>query len=334
MNIYKYFQPRINLFACVSMLMFGILASATALAVEDNTDQDQVVAQRGTAKITLADVDAMVYQLPKEIRSGYMNSPERIQKLLDGMMMSRQIANEARAEGLNKRPGFERRVEIARDNLLMQMQLEYYLDNLKVPDFSVLAKEKYDADDSGEYGAPPSRDLSHILISTKSRDAEAAKSLAEDIRKRLDAGESFDALARQYSDDKGSGMSGDLTAGSFWKLPGVKKGQMVEPFEKAAWKLDKPGDFSSVVKTQFGFHVIRLDGINPATKRPFDQVKAGIEDGLRKTWLDERKAQYVASFQAQKLEADPEIVASLRTRYLPKKDAGVPEASGKAAKGR
>ena len=97
---------------------------------------------------------------------------------------------------------------------------------------------------------------SHVLIayqgamrSQATRSKEEAQKLAEKIAQQVRAGKDFAELAKEHSDDKGSGArGGDL--GQF------RPGQMVKPFTDAVLML-KPGEISSVVETPFGFHVIR-----------------------------------------------------------------------------
>ena len=95
---------------------------------------------------------------------------------------------------------------------------------------------------------------SHILISHSgaprtgaTRSKAEAKALAEDMQAKLEAGESFEELAKAYSDCPSSQKGGDL--GFF------PRGQMVPPFEEAAFGL-KPGEVSDIVETPFGYHII------------------------------------------------------------------------------
>lgn len=96
---------------------------------------------------------------------------------------------------------------------------------------------------------------SHILISHSGaprtgaeRSQDEAKVLAEEIQGKLESGESFEELAKAYSDCPSSQKGGDL--GFF------PKGQMVKPFEDAAFGLEV-GDVSGIVETQFGYHIIK-----------------------------------------------------------------------------
>lgn len=104
--------------------------------------------------------------------------------------------------------------------------------------------------------APPgSVRASHVLISysgaeraTSTRSKDEAKSLAEDLARRAEAGENFEELAKAYSDCPTAERGGDL--GFF------QKGRMVKAFEDASFGLE-PGQISGVVETKFGYHVIK-----------------------------------------------------------------------------
>jgi peptidyl-prolyl cis-trans isomerase D len=99
-------------------------------------------------------------------------------------------------------------------------------------------------------------DANHILVELKPEDAKdpakeaAARAKAEGLLKRVRAGENFEDLARANSDDKGSAAQGG-------NLGQFQRGRMVKEFDDAAFKL-KPGEVSDVVKTQFGFHIIKV----------------------------------------------------------------------------
>jgi peptidyl-prolyl cis-trans isomerase D len=118
------------------------------------------------------------------------------------------------------------------------------------------------------YDVPEQVRARHILLRVEPGAAPAAiaarQAQAEAIRARLAAGEDFAQLAEALSEDPGSKQSGgDL--GSF------KRGQMLKPFEDAAFAL-APGELSPVVKTDFGFHVLRVEERKPAQLRSYEQV--------------------------------------------------------------
>lgn len=129
------------------------------------------------------------------------------------------------------------------------------------------------------YSTDEQRRASHILIKVN-KDANAAeqaaaKTKAEEVLAlvRKDPA-NFAELAKQYSQDEGSAKEGG-------DLGYFGKGMMVKPFEDAAFKLKK-GEISDLVKSDFGYHIIDVTDIKPATEKPLDQVKDQISDEIRK----------------------------------------------------
>jgi peptidyl-prolyl cis-trans isomerase C len=120
---------------------------------------------------------------------------------------------------------------------------------------------------------------SHILVRVPdgaSPDAKkAARARAEAARARIRKGEDFAAVAREVSEDPGSGPRGG-------ELGVFGKGQMVPPFEKAAFALPA-GQVSDLIETQFGLHIIKVNERLPAGKIPFEPVKGQIKDHLAQT---------------------------------------------------
>jgi peptidyl-prolyl cis-trans isomerase D len=153
-------------------------------------------------------------------------------------------------------------------------------------------KAFYEANKS-RYQEAEQRRASHILIllDEKASDADKAKAKekAETLLKEVNANPSkFAAVARQNSQDPGSAtQGGDL--GFF------SSGMMVKPFEEAVWRL-KEGEISSVVQSDFGFHIIRLTGIKGGKAKPLDVVKFEIEAELRQQALTRKLAESVEAF--------------------------------------
>jgi peptidyl-prolyl cis-trans isomerase D len=153
-------------------------------------------------------------------------------------------------------------------------------------------KQYYQAN-SGKFGQPEQRSASHILIAV-ARDADAAvraqarskaTQLAEALRK---APASFGEVARKESQDPGSAaQNGSL--GSFGR------GAMVKPFEDAVFSM-KTGEMRGPVESDFGFHIIRLDGIQAATVAPMESVRAEVEAELRKQQAQKKFAEVAESF--------------------------------------
>jgi peptidyl-prolyl cis-trans isomerase D len=139
--------------------------------------------------------------------------------------------------------------------------------------------------------------VSHILIKTPLPGADGkvdekgvaeAQKRAEDVLKQLKAGAKFEDLAKKYSEDPGSAKEGG-------SLGWIGKGRTVPEFEKAAFSLPK-GQISDLVKSSYGFHIIRVDDRQDAHMKTLDEVKAEIEPILK-----QQKAQDLAQKQAADL---------------------------------
>lgn len=180
------------------------------------------------------------------------------------------------------------------------------LNSLNISDEEL---KSYYEEHKTDYETKEQRHARHILIKTdKNADektVDAAKKKAEDLLSRLKQGESFEELAKKYSDDPGSApKGGDL--GFFGR------GMMVKPFEEAVFTL-QPHELSDLVKTDFGWHIIRLEEVRPAGLKPFDEVKDAIIGKLK-----EERSKSALFEQASKLYDDIIANGSL-TLYAQKK---------------
>lgn len=134
---------------------------------------------------------------------------------------------------------------------------------------------------------------SHILIKVDPGMDEEKKAVArrkvEDIRERLmNKGEDFAEVAREVSEGPSRSKGGDL--GYF------KRGQMVKPFEEAAFAM-KPGEVSDIVETRFGYHIIKLTGRKPEKALGFDEVKERLHEYLKSRKVQEGVNQLVADLK-------------------------------------
>jgi peptidyl-prolyl cis-trans isomerase D len=131
----------------------------------------------------------------------------------------------------------------------------------------------YDQVAAERFVDPERRHGSHILIEAGSDDAAALKK-AEQIAARAKAGEDFAKLARENSDDPGSKQAGG-------DLGWATREAYVAPFADALFSMKK-GEIRGPVKTQFGYHIIRLDDVQAPHQRSFDEVRAELEGDYRK----------------------------------------------------
>jgi len=133
--------------------------------------------------------------------------------------------------------------------------------------------ESYYNQNVQQFQQPEQVRASHILLKTEGKDEAAVRKQAEDILKQAKApGADFAALAKKYSEDDGSKVNGG-------DLDYFGKGRMVPEFEQAAFAL-QPGQISDLVKSQFGFHIIKVVDKKPASTRTLDEMRTQIQEQL------------------------------------------------------
>ena len=231
-------------------------------------------------------------QLEGKARDAYI-----LDYLIDGDL----VAQKALAEKLDQTPDFPKKVAYYRQKLLMEALLT------KVAKQAATDAEMKKVYEAAAKAQKPEMEIHarHILVATK---AEADAAL-----KRIKAGEDFAKVAKEVSKDPGA-EGGDLG----W----FTKERMVPAFAAAAFKL-KPGQVSEPVKTQFGWHIIKVEGERESKFPPFDKVK----DQLERYVVQKAQAQLIAELRkGAKVERfDTPAVAA-------KPDAAKPAAPAAATK--
>ncbi|MFO1469116.1 MAG: SurA N-terminal domain-containing protein [Steroidobacteraceae bacterium] len=126
-----------------------------------------------------------------------------------------------------------------------------------------------------KYVQAEQRRVSHILLQvTDPKEDAAAKAKAEDLFKRAKGGEDFAKLAKQFSQDKASAEQGGDLGWSERKV-------WVAPFAEAAFSM-QPGEIKGPVKTQFGYHILKLEGVRPQAEKTFEESRADLEAQYRR----------------------------------------------------
>ena len=150
------------------------------------------------------------------------------------------------------------------------------------------------------YIAPERRRVRHILIAVnKTRTAPQALKRAEEVLAKAKAGADFAALAKQYSDDPGSASEGG-------ELGWSQRSTFVTPFADAVFSM-KPDEIRGPVQTQFGYHIIQLEGIEPAKVKTFDEARGEIEAQLRRDRASDRFGDVQEQVQQQLDEGSPTL---------------------------
>jgi peptidyl-prolyl cis-trans isomerase C len=246
----------------------GLLAPAPAPPKPVTVPPDRVVLKAGSVTLTAAQFDELIDGLPEMYKARY-RGPGRKQ-WADVLVKLYILSDEARRRKLDETHAYKVQSTLNDDGVLANMVRDQVNAETKVDEAE--ARKYYD-EHKDSYEEVTAR---HILIRTKGSPVpikpgakeltdEEALAKANELHKRILAGEDFATLAKTESDDTSSSNGGSL--GSF------SRGHMVPSFEQAAFKL-KPGEVSEPVKSQFGYHIIKVEAHSTKT---FDEVRAQIE---------------------------------------------------------
>jgi len=272
---------------CVVMSMSGCGKSK---AVKGKAQQPKdVVATVDGKVITLQDINEKIEKLPAYYQGMFEN---RKKELLDDMILEMVLYGEAKNRGIDKD------VEIA--DLLKEAHKRILVSKLikdEVEDKSEITEEevkKYYDSNKDKFNAPEQWRASHILVDTE----DEAKAILEEIRN----GASFEELAKTKSKDTSASKGGDV--GYF------TKGQMVPEFEMAASGLEV-GGISEPVKTQFGFHIVKLTD----KKEPQSQELSQVEEKVRMELLGKKRQELFSELtESLRAAASIEINEELLTK--------------------
>jgi len=259
--------------------LFVALLSTSALAV---SAEGTVASVRGGASITSADIIGEVLLLPPRAQAQVTAHPADMASFSQNMLVRRELARQAEVDRLQDDPTVAAALTAARERVLAEAALTRAGGS--PPEQTALerlARNQYDATPE-KFTTPEEVRVSHILIHAKACDAEArAREILAVARK---PGADFAALAKEKSDDPASAVKGG-------DLGFFGRGKMAPAFESAAFALKQPGDLSEVVKTEFGYHVIRLEERRPASRQPFETVRDGLMKGIAENEARARRQQ-------------------------------------------
>ena len=223
---------------------------------------DYVILKAGDIEMKRSDVEAVWNSLfpPGQAPSFDTFDDKMKQNALRGMITEKLVLKEALKAGVADREDVKRQIENAKSKTILQA---FMIDKTK----DATSEEKLKAAfEKKNKETKPEEEIRarHILVKTE----EEANKIAEELKK----GGDFEKLAKEKSEDKGSGaQGGDL--GYF------NRGRMVKEFEESAFKLKK-GEVSKPVKSDFGYHIIRLEDRRPMPKASFEQSREQLANEI------------------------------------------------------
>lgn len=273
----------------------AIIASVDAQEASVSTPPpDTVLISGSEINITVADYRQALLGLSSEQRKTVENDPTRRMELMFELYTERMLAREAQQRGLEQQLDVQAQIAQSSRKILVNALLRQEENKIarQNPDFITLAEEYY-LTHRQEYVQPERIKVAHILWKLKC-DCEDQNGIklaqAESTLKQLQAGADFAELAKKYSEDQiSAAKGGDL---GDW----IMRGALVKPFEDAAFALPTPGAISTVIKTDFGYHIIKLITRESGGIRPFEDVKNMIIESLSNHYQEAAHKAFVAEY--------------------------------------
>lgn len=237
-------------------------AGKKAIEKAEKTPTNEVVlAEVNGVRVTQSQLDQRIQTLPVQLQASFQSQKGL---LLEDMVNQELLFQEAKKRKLENDAKVQKAFDTLKQGILVQRMLELeVLEKVKVPTEEV---RKYFDEHKADFKVPESIHPFHILVADEGK--------AKDVAQRLGKGEDFSAVAKEVSVCPSAPRGGDLGM--------VRKGQMVPEFEEAAFQL-KVGEISPVVKTQFGYHVIKISEKTPAQERAFEEISGEIENMILET---------------------------------------------------
>jgi peptidyl-prolyl cis-trans isomerase C len=245
--------------------------------------ENKVLAIVNGSEITEKDIERSLLRFPKETQDHY-KTEEGKKQFLEQIINFDLIYNYALDNGMKNDPEYIEQVSFIEKDILIQMGVKNIMADVDITEEEI---QKYYENNSEMFKSEETASAKHILVDTLDQ--------MEEIKTEITNGMSFEEAAQKYSKCPSSAQGGSL--GSF------TRGRMVPEFEKAAFELEV-GQISEPVKTQFGYHLIKLDEKNLGEAKSLEESRQMIVKNILNQKQNEK---YISSVTELKNKYDVEL---------------------------
>lgn len=235
--------------------------------------ENKVLASVNGKEITESDINQVILSFPQDKQHQLLTKKGR-ERLLDQLISFELIYNDAKDKGLENDDEYKGQLETMKKEILTQIGMKRALGGV-IPVTEQEAKDYYELN-RDKFNAPATVTAKHILIDTE----EDALKVSNEIKE----GKSFEEAAKEYSTCPSKEEGGNL--GTF------TKGQMVVEFEDASFT-QEIGVVGEPVKTQYGYHIIKVENRTEDIPKQFEEVKDNIINGLTQERQNMKYTQYM-----------------------------------------
>lgn len=274
------------MYAKIFITVAALTALSTPLVFAEEINP--LLGKVGDFSIRETDLDRLIATQPLQSQKQLQEKPELKVSLVRDILLKKAIAMKARKDGYDRKPEYREKLSYLVDEFLAQE----YLTMVVVADTKVTLEEmkKYYQENQKDFQLTDSVRARHIFIqlSANATDGEksAAGKKAEDALTRLKQGDDFAKVAQEMSDDSDTAKKG----GELGLLTPGKTNS--EEFEKAAFAL-KTGEISGLIRSPFGFHIIKADERTEKRTATFDESKNYIEAVLKKELQQKKGEEFI-----------------------------------------
>jgi peptidyl-prolyl cis-trans isomerase C len=241
--------------ALIALTLLGAVAST-------NAQSGPVLTTVNGSKIFTSQLNEMV---ALAVANGAKDSPELRQNLLDDLVLREVISQDIRKTGLLSKDNNALKLKLAQQNTLLELWFEEYFKKNPVSESDIRAEYDRQVALSKEAQNSKQYEVSQIQVATEAE--------ATEIIQQVNKGAKFETLAKDKSVEKLSAAQGGLVG---WVLPA----QLAPPINMLIVNLDKGKVAQTPIRTNNGWHVIRVDDVRPFVIAPFDQVRNTLAQEL------------------------------------------------------
>ncbi|HEX2965217.1 MAG TPA: peptidylprolyl isomerase, partial [Syntrophorhabdaceae bacterium] len=238
-------------------------------------ESGKVLATIDKDKVTLEEFNKELDKIPVNMKMAVATESGK-RSFLDNLIIKKLLLKEAAKNKIENEQEFQTRLLDIKTQLLIESLLRKRIASS--PQLSDEEVKKYYEANKDKFKKEKEIGTRHILLKTEEE--------AKQIKDKLKNGEDFIELAKQYSMEPNARTSG----GDIGFHP---KGALLPEYEEAAFKLTKNGQVSGIVKTQYGYHIIRLEGTKPPSFVPLEEVKDFIKQQMAQEKQKELIEKYV-----------------------------------------
>ncbi|MDT8322315.1 MAG: peptidylprolyl isomerase [Xanthomonadales bacterium] len=292
-----------------------LLASGSLLAEELERSlliefESPLLATRGDAELGHLGLAGRMMAIPEADRAGVVSDPGRIAELLNDVLLTRKLGQDAIADGVLEDPAVQAELYHLIMVRLSEKQRQRVAEQTELDDYTQQAREIY-LKEKANYQTEPTVSFTHLLLQSDSDNDEQVEQRARELLAEIKAGASLEDYALEFSQDP----SVTSNKGRFEDAP---MGRLESGFKKGIESMTD-GQIE-LIKSGYGWHIVRIDALTPARQQSFDEVSDTLKKLARQRHVNRVWDQHLREFYSHDLVIEPNGVAEILDRYQPTRE--------------